>query len=104
MSSLNKLSDSSDESSKNHNGVSNHNQDSNDSACQSDYDDSASDENARILSKLDNLKSTNLNTDSSSSKPKESEKEPEVIVIQENLFNVKIAAPGVEPFDVQVCK
>ena len=108
MSSLCKLSESSENSAMNHNGETNH-QDSNDSAVHSDYDDSASDENARTSSKNHStdvekrdaapVGKTIINGSTVTTK---TEKEQELIVIQENLFNVKINAPGVDLFDVQV--
>ena len=104
MSSLGKLKDSAMVPSKTQNGDSNH-QDSNDSACHSDYDDSAIDENAKNVAKTlsqVNEKKTNALYNSTSAVSNGTEKEQEVIVIQENLFNVKINAPGVEPFEVQV--
>jgi len=107
MSSLDKLSESSENSTSNHNGETNH-QDSNDSAVHSDYDDSASDENAKTNSK--SLSKDAEKTVTPVDKPAvngtavtpKTEKEQELIVIQDNLFNVKVNAPGVDLFDVQV--
>ena len=105
MTSLNKLSQTTGNSSEKQNGDASH-QDSNDSAVQSDYDDSASDENAKAncaaLSKTDKQANGTTTASKVPEVPKKSEKEQEFIVIQENLFNVKISAPGVETFEVQV--
>ena len=105
ISSLGKLSNSSENSAANHNGEANH-QDSNDSAVHSDYDDSASDENAKTNAgpppKTDKDAVAAKATTNGAVAAPSAEKEQELIVIQENLFNVKINAPGVDLFDVQV--
>ena len=79
-------------------------QDSNDSAVQSDYDDSASDENSKsALTSKKNISVVSAEAlDTANVVETKVDKEQELVLVQENLFNVKIICPGIDTFEVQV--